>query len=105
VKQRINCGFRPSDPVGLNDHYRRVLVIPESRAERLLTPPKRLFAGERGSGASKVPGALALLTQPAVRARGGVFIRARPPSCAGDRALRMGTEMGESRRCFRMFLE
>jgi hypothetical protein len=39
------------------------------------------------------------------RARGGVFIRGRPSSCAGDRAFRMGTEMGGSRRCFRMLLE
>src|SRR5215469_9484219 len=38
-------------------------------------------------------------------ARGGVFIRGRPPSCAGDRAFRMGTKMGVTRRCFRISLE
>ena len=41
----------------------------------------------------------------AVRARGGVFIRSRSPSCAGDRVFRMGAEMGGIRRCFRILLE
>src|SRR5262249_24693679 len=40
-----------------------------------------------------------------VRPRGGVFIRSRPPLCAGDRVLRMGTEMGRIGRCFRILLE
>jgi hypothetical protein len=54
----------------------------------------------------QVPGTLALLSQRGPRrARGGVFIRSRPPSCAGDRALRMGTKMGGTRRCFRISLE
>ena len=68
-----------------NGCFRRVLVIPESRA----------------------PGALRFSCSPnaVVGARGGVFIRGRPPTCAGDRAFRMGTEMGGARGCFRILLE
>jgi hypothetical protein len=47
---------------GANGYYRRVLVIPESRAEQLLSP-KAATRWRKRSGASKVPRALALLTQ------------------------------------------
>jgi hypothetical protein len=82
--------------------HRRVLVIPESRAERLLTPAKRLLAGEREIMRQQGSRALALLTQcgrPCSRRY------RRPPSCAGDRAFRIGIKMDESRLCFRIVLE
>ena len=83
---------------------RRLLVIPESQAERRLTPQKRLLADEsgivrqRGSRRACSPNAA-----PAVI--GCVFIRGRPPSCVGDRVFSMGTKMGGIRHCFRILLE
>ena len=64
-------------------------------ASRPTLDPKAATRWRKRSGASEVARALALLTQRGpVRARGGVFIRSRPPSCAGDRTFRMGTKMG-----------
>jgi len=79
------------------------LFIPESQAERRLTPSGYSLAKE-GSCASEVPGALAQPTRPRP-VIGCVFIRSRPPSCAGDRVFRMGMEMGGIGGCFLMFLE
>jgi hypothetical protein len=67
--------------------------------------PKRLLAGERDQAPARFPARLRYSPNAAVRARGGVFIRGRPPSCAGDRAFRMGTKMGGVRRSFRILLD
>ena len=67
-------------------------MVPDFEAR---SRPKGTTRWRKRSGASEVARALALLTQRGpVRARGGVFIRSRPPSCAGDRTFRMGTKMG-----------
>ena len=78
-------------------------MVPDFEAR---SRPKGTTRWRKRSGASEVARALALLTQRGpVRARGGVFIRSRPPSCAGDRTFRMGTKMGGIRRCFRILLD
>ena len=62
---RLACYGRSARSIGSfpNGRKRRVLVIPESQAERRLTPAMRLLAGESGIVRQQVPGTLALLIQ------------------------------------------
>ena len=61
------------------------------------------FAPCRPAGDNRKPYDRSVFERHAARRR--PFIRRSSPSCAGDRALRMSTKMGEFGRCFRILLE